>query len=159
MNFPRRKPGRLKNFDYSENGAYFLTLCTKNKRKIFWKENAVYSKERPLACLSDCGLIAETELSRIEKIYSGNIKVSKYVIMPNHIHMIVFISNADDRTEKRIDIFRVIKQFKGSVSKQVGSPIWQKTYFDLVIRNEEDLMEIWRYIDENPLKLKQQFAE
>ena len=67
--------------------------------------------------------------------------------MPNHIHMIVIIDKATS-----ISIPRVIKQYKEYITKQIGESIWQKSYYDHIIRNEKDYLRIWEYIDKNILK-------
>lgn len=84
-------------------------------------------------------------------IYDG-ITVDKHVIMPNHIHMIIAITAKGGRTQFAPTISRIVKQFKGSVSKQLGHSIWQRSYYEHVIRNEADYLEIWQYIDGNPSK-------
>ena len=71
--------------------------------------------------------------------------------MPDHIHMILFI-DTKRRTQFAPTISRVVKQFKGAVTKQLGFSIWQKSFNDKIIRNEKAYLEIWRYIDENPIK-------
>ena len=79
--------------------------------------------------------------------------IKKYVIMPNHIHLIIMISNViDGRPEDAPTVSRIMQQFKGAVSKKVGFPVWQKSFFDHVIHSEQEYAEVWRYIDENPLK-------
>jgi REP element-mobilizing transposase RayT len=82
-----------------------------------------------------------------------SIVIDKYVIMPNHIHMIIFVSNNEDgRTLFAPTISRAIKHMKEYVTKQLGYSIWQKSYYDHIIRDEEDYNKIWKYIDENPQK-------
>ena len=71
--------------------------------------------------------------------------------MPDHIHMILFI-DTKRRTQFAPTISRVIKQFKGAITKKLGFSIWQKSFNDEIIRNEKAYLEIWRYIDENPVK-------
>jgi len=102
--------------------------------------------------LSDIGRIVDNEIQKIGSIYDS-IKVDKYCIMPDHIHFIISI-NADEngRTQFTPTISRVMKQFKGSITKQVGKPIWQKSFYDHGIRNQQDYDEIWQYIENNPLK-------
>ena len=60
--------------------------------------------------------------------------------------------SADGRTQFAPTLSRILKQFKGSVTKQVGAPIWQKSFYDHVIRNEAEYLDTWAYIDENPAK-------
>ena len=81
------------------------------------------------------------------------ISVDKYVVMPNHIHMIVSINaDAGGRPMGAPTISTVINQMKGYVTKKIGFPVWQKLYHDHVIRGQQDYDEIWQYIDENPAK-------
>ncbi len=91
-------------------------------------------------------------------LYNGVIRINKYVIMPNHIHMIVIIDNlcegsslSDGRTQFAPIVSRLIKQFKGSITKQIGFPIWQKSFHDRIIRNEKEYSALWNYIEYNPV--------
>ena len=146
---PKRKPNRLKGFDYSSDGAYFITICTKNKEQIFSK--IVYDKTvganivRPSAI----GKIIEKDILKIEKIYPC-IFVDSYVIMPNHIHLLLTIDTIR-RPMVAPTIATVIKQFKGAVSKEVGTTVWQKGFYDHIIRDDEDYNTKAQYIDTNPL--------
>ena len=78
------------------------------------------------------------------------VSVDKYVIMPNHIHLIIVMQNG--RTQFSPTVSRIIKQFKGKVTKQVGFCIWQKSFYDHIIRDENDYLRIWEYIENNPYK-------
>lgn len=152
MQLPKRKPNRLQGYDYSRNGAYFITICIKEKVEILWNnveqirvcpENNVH--------LSEYGLIIKNEINKISEIYENNVVIDKYVVMPNHIHMIIFIEN-DGRPQVAPTISRIIQQFKGSVTKQIGFSIWQKLFHDHIIRNKQEYKMIWHYIDTNPQK-------
>lgn len=79
-----------------------------------------------------------------------NVFVDNYVIMPNHIHLIIRIESG--RTQFAPTIGRIIKQFKGSITKQIGKSIWQKSFYDHIIRDDYDYQTKWQYIDENPGK-------
>lgn len=82
------------------------------------------------------------------------VTVDNYVIMPNHIHAILRITTIDEdgRLIAAPTLSTVIGQTKGWVSKQIGHPIWQKSFYDHVIRNEKEYLDTWAYIDENPAK-------
>ena len=153
MDLPKRKNIRLNDYNYSSNGAYFITICTKNKENLLWKnvgENCV----RPLdqLPLSKIGIVIENEIYKLNTVYE-NIKVDKYQIMPNHIHLIIFIyEDSNGRTQFAPTISRIIKQFKGSITKQIEFSIWQKSFYDRIIRNEKEYQEVWNYIHNNPLK-------
>ncbi len=81
------------------------------------------------------------------------ITVDHFVVMPNHIHLLLQINTDNDgRSMIAPTISTVIKQLKGVVSKQVGLAIWQKGFYDHVIRNEDDYLQVWNYIEGNPGK-------
>ena len=150
MELPKRKNIRLKDYDYSSSGAYFITICTQNRRNFFGDVvGAIINR----LSLSKCGYVAENAIKGISNHYDG-VAVDKYVVMPNHIHMIIFLNNHDKNGRLVIapTISTVIQQMKRHVSKQIGYPIWQKSYHDHIIRDEADYLRIWQYIDENPAK-------
>ena len=149
---PTRKSARLRQYDYSTPGAYFITICTANREKIFWETRRGDLWSPANVPLSDCGKIVDAEFQKMNSVYSA-VHVDKYCIMPDHVHMILRIdTDADGRPQVAPTISRVIQQFKGSVTKQVGQPIWQKSFYEHSIRNPWDYDEIWAYIENNPLK-------
>ena len=153
MALPRRKPNRLPNYDYSQAGYYFITLCTKDKQPLFWQPSVGATYGRPLH--SDLGRIAEDTLSRLDAVYPY-VRVDKWVVMPNHIHLILVLgADAAGRPQVAPTVSRVMKQFKGAVSKRAGIPLWQKSFHDHVIRGEADYRRIWNYIDANPRKWRE----
>ena len=149
---PNRKQIRIKNYDYATPGAYFITVCTANREKIFWNGvGADIIRPRSLP-LSASGKIAEQAVLQIASHYE-NIVVDKYCIMPDHIHLILRIeSNTSGRMVSAPTISTVVGSMKRWVSKQIGKPIWQKSFYEHGIRNQQDYDEIWTYIDNNPLK-------
>ncbi len=150
-----RKRNRLHDYDYSSQGAYFITICTENRSKIFWKN--IKNKDKAISpadkfnetdiVLSEAGIIVGEELKNISKIYKG-VEISKYCIMPDHLHMIISLSNIEG--EEMPGIPRIIQQFKGAITKRLGIAIWQKSYYDRILRDEEDFQNHWVYIDMNP---------
>ena len=149
---PKRKSIRLNGYDYSSCGAYFITLCTKDKKKLFWNSVGTNCVRPNEAQLSEIGKLVDFEINKISSIYNA-VLIDKYVVMPNHIHMIVMIQSDEyGRPQVAPTVSRIVKQFKGSISKQIGFPVWQRSYHDHIIRNQSDCDEIWQYIDENPLK-------
>jgi len=151
----RRKKNRVKDYDYSQSGAYFITICVKDKREMLCKIPVGANCVRPV--LLEYGQIAEREIAVLSETYSA-IDVACHIIMPNHIHMINVINNEEQtggRTQFAPTNSRVIKQFKGSISKKIGFSIWQKSFHDHIIRNEEDYTRIYDYIENNPITWEQ----
>ena len=102
--------------------------------------------------LSNVGIIADNEIQKLNFLYDA-VKVDKYCIMPDHIHFIISITtDKDEQTQLAPAMSRIVKQFKGAITKQIGRPIWQKSFYDHVIRNQQDYAEIWQYIENNPIK-------
>ena len=150
--YPARKSIRIEDYDYSTPGAYFITVCTANRENIFWSDCRGELCSPAEVPLSHIGIIVDNEMKKLNGIYDA-VRVDKYCIMPDHIHIIISINTDENgRTQFAPTISRVIKQFKGSITKQVGSPIWQKSFYDHGIRNQQDYDEIWEYIENNPLK-------
>ena len=150
-----RKNIRLKEYDYSTPGAYFITVCTKDRKNYFW-QNVGASIARPQdIVLTECGKVADVAISNISKKYQV-ITVDKYVIMPNHLHLLIQI-HGDEKGRPMVapTIKTVIQQMKGYVSKNVGFKIWQKSYYDHVVRGREDYLELCQYIINNPQKWAQ----
>lgn len=101
--------------------------------------------------LSDIGMVVNSAINNISNNYV-NITVDKYIIMPNHIHMILVLTNENGRAMRAPTISNIINQMKGFITKQVGFSIWQKLFHDHIIRNEAEYQNKWEYIDTNPLK-------
>lgn len=152
MDLPKRKPNRLREYDYSTPGAYFITFCTKDRKNLFW-ENVGASIARPQDVqLSSYGTVVDYAIRQIPVHYPA-ISVDHYVIMPNHIHLLLQIKTHDNgRAMLAPTISRVIQQMKGSITKQIGFSVWQKLYHDHVIRGEQDYRKIWEYIENNPMQ-------
>ncbi len=149
MDLPKRKPLRLKEYDYSRNGAYSITLCTKNKEHKLGKIVGDGLCAVPKTELTDIGLAVEKSINYINQY--PDITVDKYVVMPNHIHMIVSVYN-EENGKAGIDIPEIMKRFKSYTTNLYGDELWQRSYHDHIIRGQQDYDETWQYIDENPLK-------
>lgn len=153
-NLPKRKTIRLNGYDYSTSGYYFITICTHNRQQLFWKAGIVGADSiRPqtdMQELSEYGNTVDIAINAINSHYH-NVTVDKYIIMPNHIHMILRTTNIDKngRIISAPTIMTVIGQMKRCVSKEVGFSIWQKSYYEHIIRDENDYRKIWEYIDNN----------
>ena len=134
---PTRKRLRIIEYDYSKEGMYFITICIKNRLELLGKIKDNYIE------LTQEGIIVKECIKQIEKRYI-NVEIDEYVIMPNHIHMILVINN---KTE--VTISRMMKQYKTYVSKKVGYAIWQKSFYEHIIRNEKEYIKIKDYIKNN----------
>ena len=139
-NYFVRKNPRLKNYDYASGGYYFITICTADKKHMFGE--IVGDKIQ----LNEIGKLAYSNIENLEKIYDI-LKIDKFIVMSNHIHMNIIIDKETD-----LNISRIIKQYKEWITKTIKQPIWQKSYYDHIIRNEKDYYRICKYIDENELK-------
>ena len=152
MELPKRKPNRLKKFDYSQPNAYFITICTRNKEALFWKGVGASIARPENIALSHYGEIVEEAILKISTIYPA-ISVDNYVIMPNHLHLLLQIHSDDSgRAMLAPTISKVVQQMKGYVTKKIGTSIWQKLFHDHVIRDEAGYLKIWSYIEGNPSK-------
>ena len=147
----RRKPNRLEGYDYSTCGAYFITICTKGKENLFWQQPPVGAASgRPP--LTEAGRIVETAIRGIPDHYPA-VTVDHYAIMPNHIHLLLDIHAGEDgRPVAAPTIGRVVNQLKGTISKRIGQPIFQKSYHDHIIRDREDYLIRGNYIDTNSVR-------
>lgn len=154
---PKRKPNRLIGYDYSRVGAYFITVCVRDRKRLLWtKEYSNINMESNdfENALSTYGKIVNEAIKNIP-IHYPMILLDKYSIMPNHIHLILTIQDScGGRAMRAPTISTVVNQMKGSVTKQIGFSIWQKLFHDHIIRGNRDYEKIWEYIDTNPLKWK-----
>ena len=146
---PTRKPNRLKNYDYSDNGAYFVTFCVNNRKCLLSRIVGATLGRPAYARLTKMGEAVEHAVSRIENRYP-DVRVEKYVIMPNHVHLLLMIDTLPGRPRVAPTVSRIIQQTKGLATKMIGHTIWQKSFHDHIIRTESDYEMIWEYIDTNP---------
>ena len=183
-----RKSIRLKNYDYSQNGIYFITICTHNREEILSKialcemcrggvpsppskkyiltsENNIppsknNHKIQIIHTNTSIGKIVEHEIYHINKT---NIKIFPYVIMPDHIHFIVHIFEGEDGTPP---LHSIIGRFKSYTTKKYNEfnketkqykKLWQRNYYEHVIRNEKEYFQICEYIYNNPIRYVQKY--
>lgn len=172
------KSHRLKNYNYSSNGSYFVTICVKNKECILGEiisindnnyvtvavdahgdrqtdniNDLIYLKSTSAKMiLSEMGLIVEKYLESSKTVYSS-LSLDNYVIMPNHIHMIISLNNETDECKLlpcHDMVPQYISSFKTLVTKEIGFSIFQRNYHDRIIRNEREYEKIWNYVQTNP---------
>ncbi|WP_303826170.1 transposase [Ruminococcus flavefaciens] len=166
MDRPVRKEHRLTGYDYSRNGAYFITICTKDKQHYFWDYSKPVGGDAHIAPfvdnINDISTLLPFELSEIGQIVQKYIVsidgIIKYVIMPNHVHIILKIENdyvpnsgamwASPPTQS---LPKLIRSFKILVTKELGFSPWQRNYYDHIIRSDRELSDIWNYIENNPI--------
>lgn len=103
-----------------------------------------------------CGEIADKYIRQLNDFYDA-IRVDAYVIMPNHIHILLMVfengaSRTSPPTKQHSAVSRFVSTFKRFCNKEYGKNIWQRYYNDHVIRNQKDYDEHWRYIQENPIR-------
>ncbi len=160
-NWPERKYLRLKEYDYSQNWFYFVTICTKNRENIFGE--IIDGK----MVLNEYGKIVEKCFLEITQHYQ-NVQLDEFVIMPNHFHWIIIIvgddyyrsdmNNGNENIHSLPNLSNIIKWFKIWCTKQINSIqndfifFWQKSFFDVIIKNDEQLNKTRQYILDNPLK-------
>ncbi len=141
-----RKEYRLKNYDYSAGGKYFITICTKGRENFFWVSTEVDDKDEYE--LTHIGNIVKTAFENISVFYE-KADVDKLVIMPEHIHIIISLEKGNKKP-----ISTIINQTKGYITKQIGFSCWQKLFYDRIIRDEEEYYNVCQYIDSNPANWK-----
>lgn len=157
----QRQSIRLKNYDYSKSGHYYITMCTENRSCIFG--NIFNGK----MILNDVGKIINDVWLTIQK-YFNNVELDKFVIMPNHIHGIVIIVGAGSSRPTGPTLGQIIGYFKYKSTKYINDflgsdnptptinqnkikKIFQRNYYEHIIRNEIELNKIRQYIKNNPL--------
>lgn len=167
---PNRRSIRLQGYDYSRAGAYFITICTQDRACLFGE--VVDGKMR----LNECGNIVRHEWFRSAEIRHEIVLFpDEFVVMPNHIHGIVRIVQSHDADHRRGDrpvaptkpphgpekhsVASLVAGFKSAVTKRInalrgtpGLPVWQRNYYEHIIRDEESLNRIRQYILDNPAR-------
>ncbi len=151
MELPQRKPNRLTEYDYSQNGIYFVTICTQDRKKVL---SNIVGDGFPVP--KSYGIIAESYISKISEKYP-TVSVDQHVIMPDHIHILLRINDGTGNPSPTLG--NVIGWYKYQVTKQVNAQfdhssekLFQRSYYDHVIRNQQDYNEAWEYIENNPRK-------
>lgn len=140
---------RIPEYDYSTEGYYFITICVQNRKCILSKIN-IDKKENTTIELLPKGKIVEKYIQNINIVYN-DIKILHYTIMPNHIHFVCEIMSKEyekkPKTLERIPF--LISTFKRLTNKEMQEKIWQRNYYEHIIRNEREYLEILNYIENN----------
>lgn len=148
-NLPQRKNVRLKEYEYN-NGYYFVTICVKNRKEILSKINvggAAFSA--PQIELTNIGKIVEKYIQNYNLKFK-DIRVDKYIIMPDHIHLIIKLNGSPKAATPTIP--NIINSYKSLVTKELGYSIWQRNYYEHIIRNEKEYLKTIEYIYNNPIR-------
>ena len=197
----KRKPTRLHSYDYGTTGAYFVTVCVQDRRKILSeivcdyptatndaqifnsvgeglappakRDNNNFATDTNVICefksVGDGALdVPHTRLTSIGEIVEKHllssaqipgVEISDYVIMPDHIHAIIFIKDSFNGTSKAPSpaaaneaLPHIVSTFKRFCNKEIGKNIFQRSYYDHVIRDKRDFETRQKYIYENPIK-------
>lgn len=152
---PTRKLVRLRQYDYATPGCYVVTICTFKHHNLLDRPNGEH------VVLSNAGHIAERCWLSIPRFYP-EYELDLYVIMPNHIHGLLLnvpsLSMHENAQFLRRPLGRVIRAFKAAVTRQsrqkpadVNTPMWQRGFYEHIIRDERDLLNTRQYILNNPL--------
>ncbi len=161
--YANRKRLRLSGWNYSAPGLYFITVCTQERRCFLSDIDVGAIHESPAVVLSSAGEIVRQIIESLPERFP-EICVEKYVIMPNHIHLLLKITAARALREaplqeegRRSLLSEAVGYLKMNSSKRIRMTqpklaVWQRSYHDHVVRGEADLREIWAYIDGNPAK-------
>jgi len=162
-NFPQRKRIRLKGYDYTTPGYYFITICTDDR------ENHFGVIKNGNVILTKAGEIVKKVWDELPLHYN-NCELDTYIVMPNHFHGIIKLKHLYNEKEsiflplnekKCHGLSEIIRGFKTFSSKRINEELklkqnqkfkWQKSYYDIIIRNEQQLENIRNYIIDNPLK-------
>jgi REP element-mobilizing transposase RayT len=145
----QRRSIRLKGYDYSQNGCYFITIGTRNREYLF------DDIARGIMKLNEYGTIAENEIIQISSRYE-NIETPCFTVMPNHVHLIIVISDNNwvqtgAASGAPTTIGNIVRGYKSGVSRINGFSTWRRNYHDHIIRNEESFQRIAQYIEKNPM--------
>ncbi|GAB4438871.1 MAG: transposase [Anaerolineae bacterium] len=162
-----RRSIRLRGYDYTQGGAYFVTLCTHNRACLFGEVVDGVARLNPL------GACVEAEWLRTETV-RPHVALDAFVVMPNHFHAIIVLSDAPPHDAIEIpqanrhpvptstasgSVGAIVQQFKSVTSKRIkalrnapGAPVWQRGYYDRIIRDDKMLNAIRQYIMDNPAR-------
>ena len=167
MEFPQRKHVRLKDYDYGQAGMYFVTICTRGRKKLLAEIDVPRDDGTKIVgrddlgappvrvTLTPVGKIVERHLNTISEAYPW-VTVEHKVIMPNHVHILLWFHETEKRRAESSRptqlLPRIIAAWKRFTNRDAGYNLWQSGYHDHVIRDENDFLTHWRYIDDNPRK-------
>ena len=155
---PKRKHPRLDNYDYSSTGAYFVTICTQNRRCVLSRivgRGLAPAKTTAIEYTS-LGEIAEKQLFLLADRYPY-LTIDQYVIMPNHIHAILILNGETAGASPRPTLTDIVCTYKSLTTRECKKngfreKLFQTSFYEHIIRSREDYEEIVKYIYENPIR-------
>lgn len=157
-----RKNLRLKDYDYTRYGSYFVTICTFKRKQILWDFRSGDPCGRLKPTYTELGKIALGAIADLTD--GGEIEISNYAVMPNHVHLLINFVNpcSDSREGCHYNLSQIVSKYKSLVSNRwlavckdkniYMGKIWQRSFYDHIIRGKRDYNEIWQYIENNPVK-------
>jgi REP element-mobilizing transposase RayT len=150
-NLPRRRPLRLSGYDYAQAGAYFVTICAYERRCLFGRITDAHALLNPVGEIVVREWVASADMRR-------DVELDAFVIMPNHLHGILLLGRSEAAATAR-PLGAVVRGLKAATTRAVAAaghflshPLWQRNYYEHIIRNEESLETIRAYIADNPAK-------
>jgi putative transposase len=150
---PRRRSLRLPAYDYRLEGAYFVTTVCAGRRCLFGE----VSRHGEDVCLNDLGRLVKDSWRRLPSYFAA-IALDAFVVMPNHVHGVLLLRRATQASPLQgsgtapSSLGAVVGSFKAGCSRRAGRALWQRGYYDRVVRDEEELAVIRQYIADNPHK-------
>ena len=144
-----RRSIRLQGYDYKKEGAYFVTICTLQRQNLFGEIN---SGEMQLNVI---GQIVSAIWEKIPCHYS-NVELDEFILMPDHLHGIIVITELNENTSSLSTIIQNFKSISSRkinrINKNSGMSIWQRNYYERIVRCEQELQNLREYIQNNPVK-------
>ena len=150
MHYPKRKPTRYPEYDYATPGYYFVTICTYEKRCLLGRVEETQCGSPTIMILNDTGKMVNEAILYIDRNID-NCEIDHYVIMPNHIHLIVKL-NCGTGGDGAPPLHNVVGRLKSYTANQYKEKLWQRSFHDHIIRGELDYLRIWNYVEYNPEK-------
>ena len=156
MILPKRKPTRLNNHDYSQNGAYCITICVQDRKPVLSRISVGEGLAPPEIILLPFGIIAQEQLRDLQNRYS-KLSIDNFVIMPNHIHILMRFDVTGGASPSPTTVSDIVCTFKSLTTRECKKvatveKLFQRSFYDYIIRDEYDYQIKWQYIDDNPAK-------
>ena len=151
---PTRKPARLTEYDYAQAGGYFITVCTQRRAHLLGHIVGAGHPAGPHIELSECGMIVDRHIRAIPECYPA-VFVDSYVVMPDHIHLLLRIDQPSGPAgcpAPTVNLSSVVGALKSLCTRAAKRPLWQRGYYEHVIRSGEDFRSCAEYIEQNPGK-------